>query len=54
MDLVTNHYENENTRIYYDAAHQWYYWEGLREDEVLVFMQSDSDAEDRAGKESLS
>ena len=50
MDVVTQHYVNENTRIYYDTAHQWYYWEGLTEDEAIVFLQSDSDAKDKAGK----
>lgn len=50
MDIVTQHFVNENMRIYYHEAHRWYYWKDLKEDEVLVFVQADSDAPDQAGK----
>ena len=51
MDVVTNNYINENTRILYSSKYQWYYWNALREDDAIVFMQADSDAKDQAGKE---
>ena len=52
MDLVAQNYVNENTRIYHDASHKWYFWEGLRDDEVIVFIQADSQAKDKAGESS--
>ena len=51
-DIVTQHYENENTKLYYDEAHRWYYWDGLEIDEAVVFQQFDSN-DDRAGPQSL-
>lgn len=53
MDVVTREFANENTRIYYDENHKWYYWHGLQADEVIVFMQADSTAENRAGMSGL-
>lgn len=50
MDIVTNEYANENTRVYSDEQHKWYYWHGLHSNEVIAFVQADSDAEDRSGK----
>jgi hypothetical protein len=49
MDLVTSDYVNENTRIYFDEKHKWYYWRGLQVDEIIAFIQADSRAENRAG-----
>lgn len=49
MDIVTDQYVNENTRIYYDPSHKWYYFRELQEDEIVVFVQADSAARDRAG-----
>ncbi|KAJ5219071.1 uncharacterized protein N7498_001170 [Penicillium cinerascens] len=49
MDIVTSDYVNENTRIYFDEKHKWYYWHGLQVDEVIAFIQADSQAENRAG-----
>lgn len=49
MDIVTRDYLNENTRIYFDEKHKWYYWHGLQVDEVIAFVQADSQAENRAG-----
>ncbi|KGO75728.1 hypothetical protein PITC_029750 [Penicillium italicum] len=49
MDIVTSDYVNENTRIYFDEKHKWYYWRGLQVDEVIAFIQADSQAENRAG-----
>ncbi|RHZ43564.1 uncharacterized protein CDV56_100967 [Aspergillus thermomutatus] len=49
MDIVTRDYVNENTRIYFDEKHKWYYWHGLQVDEVIAFIQADSQAENRAG-----
>jgi hypothetical protein len=49
MDIVTSNYLNENTRIYFDDSHKWYYWHGLQADEVIAFVQADSQEEDRAG-----
>ncbi|KAF4769186.1 hypothetical protein HAV15_008742 [Penicillium sp. str.  len=48
MDIVTSNYLNENTRIYFDGSHKWYYWHGLQADEVIAFVQADSQ-ENRAG-----
>ncbi|KAM3507997.1 hypothetical protein MY11210_006919 [Beauveria gryllotalpidicola] len=49
MDIVTHNYINENTRVYFDEKHKWYYWYGLEVDEVIAFIQADSAAENRAG-----
>ncbi|KAJ5588641.1 hypothetical protein N7537_011319 [Penicillium hordei] len=49
MDIVTSDYVNENTRIYFDEKHKWYYWHGLQVDEVIAFIQADSQAENQAG-----
>ena len=49
MDVVTHNFANENTRVYFDEKHQWYYWHGLQVDEVIAFVQADSAAENRAG-----
>ena len=49
MDIVTRNFANENTRIYFDEKHKWYYWHGLQVDEVIAFIQADSEAENRAG-----
>ena len=49
MDTVTRDFANENTRIYFDEKHKWYYWHGLQADEVIAFIQADSEAENRAG-----
>ena len=49
MDVVTHNFANENTRIYFDEKHKWYYWHGLQVDEVIAFVQADSEAENRAG-----
>ncbi|GKZ25984.1 hypothetical protein AbraIFM66951_001983 [Aspergillus brasiliensis] len=49
MDIVARDYVNENTRIYFDENHKWYYWHGLQADEVVAFVQADSQAENRAG-----
>ncbi|KAF8847967.1 hypothetical protein BDZ45DRAFT_665122 [Acephala macrosclerotiorum] len=49
MDVVTHNFANENTRIYFDEKHEWYYWHGLQVDEVIAFVQADSEAENRAG-----
>lgn len=49
MDIVARDYVNENTRIYYDENHKWYYWHGLQADEVIAFVQADSQAENSAG-----
>lgn len=49
MDIVTSNYLNENTRIYYDVSHKWYYWHGLQADEVIAFVQADFQEENRAG-----
>lgn len=49
MDIITSDYINENTRIYFDEKHKWYYWHGLQVDEVIAFIQADSQAENRAG-----
>lgn len=49
MDIVTSNYLNENTRIYFDGSHKWYYWHGLQADEVIAFVQADSQEENRAG-----
>lgn len=53
MDVVTHNFANENTRVYFDERHQWYYWHGLRVDEVVAFIQADSERENCAGKLSL-
>ncbi|KAM3440640.1 hypothetical protein MY4824_002088 [Beauveria thailandica] len=49
MDIVTHNYINENTRVYFDEKHKWYYWYGLEVNEVIAFIQADSAAENRAG-----
>ncbi|KAJ4374649.1 hypothetical protein N0V86_007522 [Didymella sp. IMI 355093] len=49
MDIVTFNSINENTRVYFDKKHEWYYWHGLQVDEVIAFVQADSDAENSAG-----
>lgn len=49
MDIVARDFANENTRIYFDEKHKWYYWHGLQVDEVIAFIQADSEAENRAG-----
>jgi hypothetical protein len=49
MDIVTFNSINENTRVYFDEKHEWYYWHGLQVDEVIAFIQADSDAENCAG-----
>jgi hypothetical protein len=49
MDIVSRGYVNENTRIYFDEKHRWYYWHGLQADEVIAFIQADSQAENQAG-----
>lgn len=49
MDIVTRDFANENTQIYFDEKHKWYYWHGLQVDEVISFIQADSEAENRAG-----
>ncbi|KAL8829370.1 MAG: hypothetical protein Q9191_002057 [Dirinaria sp. TL-2023a] len=49
MDVVTRNFANENTRIYFDEKHKWYYCHGLQADEVIAFVQADSEAENRAG-----
>ena len=49
MDVVTNNFANENARVYFDEKHEWYYWHGLQVDEVIAFVQADSEAENRAG-----
>ncbi|KAF9699847.1 hypothetical protein EKO04_002695 [Ascochyta lentis] len=49
MDIVTHNYANENTRVYFDDTHEWYYWHGLQVDEVIAFVQADSEAENQAG-----
>lgn len=49
MDIVTRDYVNENTRIYFDEKHKWYYWHGLQVDVVIAFIQADSQAENQAG-----
>lgn len=53
MDIVTSNYLNENTRIYFDGSHKWYYWHGLQADEVVAFVQADSQEENRAGMMNL-
>lgn len=54
MDVVAQAYTNENTRISHNASHRWYYWDALMENEAVLFLQSDSDAEDRAGNSFVS
>lgn len=49
MDIVTFNSINENTRVYFDQKHEWYYWHGLQVDEMIAFIQADSDAENSAG-----
>ena len=49
MDVVTHNFANENTRVYFDEKHEWYYWHGLQVDEAIAFIQADSKAENRAG-----
>jgi hypothetical protein len=53
MDIVSHNYINENTRVYFDDKHEWYYWHGLQADEVITFIQADSAAEDRGGMVNL-
>jgi hypothetical protein len=54
MDIVTFNSINENTRVYFDEKHEWYYWHGLQVDEVIAFVQADSDAPNSAGMTLLS
>ncbi|KAF7197330.1 Oxidoreductase R2 [Pseudocercospora fuligena] len=49
MDIVTKEIVNENARIYHHEDHEWWYWSSLQNDEVLAFMQADSDNKDLAG-----
>ncbi|KAK3938184.1 hypothetical protein QBC46DRAFT_410447 [Diplogelasinospora grovesii] len=46
MDIVHRNYINENTRVYFDEEHKWYYWHGLQANEVIAFIQADSEAKD--------
>lgn len=49
MDIITHHFINENTRVYFNEKHEWYYWHGFQVDEVIAFVQADSKAENRSG-----
>lgn len=49
MYVVTHNFANENTRLYFDEKHEWYSWHGLQVDEVIAFVQADSEAENQAG-----
>ncbi|KAF2106467.1 hypothetical protein BDV96DRAFT_507747 [Lophiotrema nucula] len=49
QDVIADNFEQEILRIYYDPGHEWYYWEELRDDEAIVFVQSDSDVPNIAG-----
>lgn len=50
QDLVERDFFNENARVYYNENHKWYYYQGLQDEEVLVFRQSDSDIEQGGGE----
>ena len=52
-DIVERQWVSENMRLYYNSKHRWYYYEGLCDDEVILFRQSDSTIEGGGG-ESLS
>jgi hypothetical protein len=36
---------SENSRVYYDPRHEWYYLSGQVDSEILIFRQYDSRAE---------
>jgi hypothetical protein len=37
--------------MYYSAEHTWYYFKDLRDDEVILFRNSDSTIENGGGKQ---
>ncbi|KAI0114265.1 hypothetical protein F4776DRAFT_666933 [Hypoxylon sp. NC0597] len=47
-DVVFADRFTENVRLYYSPKHEWYYFKDLKDDEVIVFRQTDS-ALDGAG-----
>lgn len=49
QDLVEREFFNENARVYYSKNHEWYYYPGLQQDEMLIFRQSDSSLEGGGG-----
>ncbi|KAF2831289.1 hypothetical protein CC86DRAFT_366686 [Ophiobolus disseminans] len=44
QDLVFADRYNENSRVYYNDKQKWYYYANLRDDEIVVFQQMDSQA----------
>ena len=40
----------ENERFYYSPKHEWYYFKDLKDDEVILFQQTNSDLNGRSGK----
>ncbi|OAP58458.1 hypothetical protein AYL99_07548 [Fonsecaea erecta] len=42
VDVVYSQDFTENESVYYSPRHKWYYFKDLREDEVIVFQQTDS------------
>ena len=49
-DQVFATHASENVQVRYGEQQRWYYLEGQREDEVLVFRQSDSKEEPGCGE----
>ena len=51
-DQVFANHASENMQVRYREQQRWYYLEGQRDDEVLVFRQSDSREEPACGESS--
>lgn len=49
-DVVFHNRYTENERLYYSPKHEWYYFKDLRNDEVIMMRQTDSDLEHCGGE----
>lgn len=49
-DVVYHNRFTENEFVYYNPKHKWYYVKDLKDDEIIMFVQQDSDIELGGGK----
>ncbi|KAF2267889.1 hypothetical protein CC78DRAFT_565707 [Lojkania enalia] len=48
-DVVYHNRFTENEKVYYNSNHKWYYFKNLGDDEIVMFLQKDSDIEGGGG-----
>jgi hypothetical protein len=50
VDVVYSKDFTENESVYYNPRHKWYYYKDLKEDEIIVFQQTDSSLPEGGGE----